>query len=77
MKKYIPREAYISKVIPYVNKELIKVFVGQRRVGKSYLMYQLLDYIKKKDSSCNIIYINKDLNENFAFFILLISGSIE
>lgn len=63
MKKYIPREAYISKVIPYVNKELIKVFVGQRRVGKSYLMYQLLDYIKKKDSSCNIIYINKDLNE--------------
>ncbi len=63
MKNYIPRETYINKVKPYVNKELIKVFVGQRRVGKSYLMYQLLDYIKKKDSSGNIIYINKELNE--------------
>ncbi len=63
MKIYIPRETYINKVIPYINKELIKVFVGQRRVGKSYLMYQLLDYIKKKDSMSNIIYINKELNE--------------
>ena len=63
MKSYIPRDKYLSKIKPFVNKELIKVFVGQRRVGKSYLMYQLVDFIKNKEKNSHIIYINKELNE--------------
>jgi predicted AAA+ superfamily ATPase len=39
------------------------VIVGQRRVGKSYLLYQLIDIIKQKDKTANIIYINKELFE--------------
>ena len=45
-----------------MNKDIIKVFVGQRRVGKSYLLFQIMDLIKNdfgRDS--NIIYINKEL----------------
>jgi predicted AAA+ superfamily ATPase len=42
---------------------LIKVIVGQRRVGKSFILFQLMDYIEE-NFSANIIYINK---ENFEF----------
>ena len=63
MKPYISREKYLNKIKPFVNKELIKVFVGQRRVGKSYLMYQLIDFLQKEDKKRHVIYINKELNE--------------
>ena len=36
--------------------------VGQRRVGKSYLIYQIIDFLQKKYKNPNIIYINKELN---------------
>lgn len=62
VKNFIPREKYISKIQSFVNKDLIKVLVGQRRVGKSYLMYQIIDFLQKKYKNPNIIYINKELN---------------
>lgn len=31
----IPRPLYIDRVIPFIGKNLIKVFTGQRRVGNS------------------------------------------
>ncbi len=34
---------------------------GQRRVGKSYILFQLINEIRKKDPDANIIYINKEL----------------
>lgn len=63
MKDLIVRKKYLDRVLPYINKELIKVFVGQRRVGKSYILFQVMEEIKKTDSRANIIYINKELNE--------------
>ena len=30
------RSVYIDKLRPFIGKNLIKVFTGQRRVGKSY-----------------------------------------
>lgn len=56
----IPRPLYIDRVLPFVGKDLIKVFTGQRRVGKSHLLFQLMAIIKEKDSDSNIIYINKE-----------------
>ena len=64
IKTYIERKIYTEKVRPFMNKDIIKVFVGQRRVGKSYLLFQIMDLIKNdfgRDS--NIIYINKEANE--------------
>lgn len=63
IKKYIKRKYYLEKIAPFMDKGLIKVIVGQRRVGKSYLLFQLMDVVKKNHKNANIIYINKELNE--------------
>lgn len=62
--KIIEREFYSKKIRPYIDTGLIKVLVGQRRVGKSCVMRQLAEKISRKAPSANCIYINK---EDFAF----------
>jgi len=62
-KQYFPRENYIQRIKPFINKDIIKVLVGQRRVGKSYMLFQLMDYIKENFDEPKIIYINKELSE--------------
>lgn len=56
----IPRSLYIERVEPFIGKNLIKVFTGQRRVGKSHLLFQIIERIRTIDSAANIIYINKE-----------------
>lgn len=58
--EYITRKEYIERIQPFIGKNIIKVLVGQRRVGKSYLLLQLMDEIKKKEPKVNCIYINKE-----------------
>jgi len=60
-KTYIKRPDYLNKAMRYLDKNLIKVFTGQRRVGKSYLMLQVIDEIKKANPEANIIFIDKEL----------------
>ena len=43
-----------------MRKSVIKVMTGHRRVGKSYLLYQLINLIRKEEKEANIIYINKE-----------------
>lgn len=43
-----------------MGKNIIKVLSGQRRVGKSYLLFQLIQIIRKENPEANIIYINKE-----------------
>ena len=57
------RENYLDKIQPYMNKKLIKVLTGQRRVGKTVILSQLIDKIKQQDAKANIIYINKEHND--------------
>ena len=54
------RDIYISKIKPFMRKSLVKVMVGHRRVGKSYILYQLMDLIREEEPGANIIYINKE-----------------
>ncbi|MBU4370061.1 ATP-binding protein [Patescibacteria group bacterium] len=64
IKSYIKRKYYLDKIKPYINKDVIKVIVGQRRVGKSYFLYQIMDIIKYiNHRNCHIIYINKELHK--------------
>lgn len=60
----IRRETYLAKVLPFIDKNIIKVFVGQRRVGKSHVMRQVADVIRESNPKANIIFIDK---ENFGF----------
>jgi len=63
LKKHIKRELYFAKIEPFMDKEIIKVLIGQRRTGKSYLLYQLMDTVREKNHGSNIIYINKELSD--------------
>jgi len=65
---YIPRPIYTERIKPFIDKEIIKVISGQRRVGKSYILFQLIEDIKKANPQANIIYINKELKP-FTFII--------
>lgn len=46
-----------------MDKGIIKVLTGQRRVGKSYILMQLMKDIKQANPEANTIYINKELEE--------------
>ena len=59
MKDYIERSKYQTRITPYINKALIKVFIGQRRVGKSYLMRQVRAEIAA-GGACNLIVVDKE-----------------
>ena len=59
-KDIIVREKYINKTAPFIGKRLIKVFTGQRRVGKSYVLKQTVRHIKRIDKKANFIYIDKE-----------------
>ena len=54
------RPDYLARVKPFIDKRIIKVFTGQRRVGKSYLLYQIIQHIQNSDPEASIIYINKE-----------------
>lgn len=53
------RERYLKLIRPFYNQELIKVLIGIRRSGKSVLLKQIIDELKKeKVDDKHIIYIN-------------------
>ncbi len=54
------RQIYLNQIIPHIDKHVIKVLVGLRRSGKSFMMLSLIDYIRTKNPDVNIIYINKE-----------------
>jgi len=61
--EYVERPHYLNKIEPFIDQEIIKIIVGQRRVGKSYFLYQIMDKIRKEHPQAKIIYINKELYE--------------
>ena len=60
----IKRDLYLSKIRPFIRKGLIKVLVGQRRVGKSMILKMIAEEISLAEIDANIIYIDK---EDYAF----------
>jgi predicted AAA+ superfamily ATPase len=60
---YIPRDSYIRRIRPYIDSHIIKALTGQRRAGKSYILYQLIDELRKTRPGANIVYINTEFAE--------------
>ncbi len=54
------RDTYIERIKPFMRTPVVKVMIGHRRVGKSYILYQLIDEIRNDEQDANIIYINKE-----------------
>ncbi len=63
LKDFVNRDLYAGKINPFIDKDIIKVLTGQRRVGKSYIIYQVINKIKNNNPRNNIIYINKELSD--------------
>ena len=58
--KIIARQQYIDRILKFVGKGMIIALTGQRRVGKSYIIRQLIEEIEAENPEANIIYINKE-----------------
>lgn len=58
-----PRKSYTEKISQYIGNRIIKVLIGQRRAGKSYIMRQIANNLLTSGvSSHNILFINKELS---------------
>ena len=59
--KMVIREDYLSKLISFKDKDVIKVVTGVRRCGKSTLFLQYIDWLKTAGvADADIILINFD-----------------
>ncbi len=58
-----PRSRYIEQLTGFLGNRLVKVILGQRRVGKSYLLRMVIKHLieERKIPRRNIFYINKDI----------------
>lgn len=64
----IIREAYISQIVPLIDKNLIKVLTGVRRSGKTVLLSQIQDFLLKNGrSKSQIINISLESKKNKKF----------
>ena len=55
----VSRPNYYSKVEKFLGKGILIVLTGQRRVGKSYVMKELVQRKKQLEDAC-VIYIDKE-----------------
>ena len=58
--KIIARQQYIEHIRRFIGKGMIIALTGQRRVGKSYIIRQLVSEIEAGNPDANIVYINKE-----------------
>ncbi|MCM1451481.1 MAG: ATP-binding protein [Clostridium sp.] len=56
----ISREIYINHILKFMNKGMIIALTGQRRVGKSFVLKELVEITKHHNPTANIVYINKE-----------------
>jgi predicted AAA+ superfamily ATPase len=58
------REEYTNKIYSYTGNRLIKVLIGQRRVGKSYILRQLsAKLVENGVNKNNIFFVNRELSD--------------
>ncbi len=59
------REGYLNKITSALGNKLIKVIVGQRRSGKSYIVRQIIHHLinNRSVNPLNIFYLNKEMYE--------------
>lgn len=56
----IDRPLYIDHIVKLLDKDVMLFLIGQRRVGKSYLLRLMHEWIKKNIKNSNVVYINKE-----------------
>lgn len=59
----IIRKTYLNHIISHLNRGMMIILVGQRRVGKSFMLRQVRQWLHENSPNANIVYINKELHE--------------
>jgi hypothetical protein len=59
----IERTMYLEHITSQLNRGMMIILVGQRRVGKSYLLLQVREWIMSHETDAKVLYINKELHE--------------
>jgi len=54
----IARPRYLKRIHPYIGTKIIKAVVGQRRVGKSYVLLQIAELLRAEHPDWLILYID-------------------
>ena len=58
----INRPIYLNHIVSLLDRGSMIILIGQRRVGKSYMLKQVQDWILKNIQSANVLYISKELH---------------
>lgn len=58
-----PRPQYTEKIAGLINRGMMLILVGQRRVGKSKVLELFRDWIKRNRPGANVVYVNKEYQE--------------
>ncbi len=56
----IPRPQYIEKIEGLINRGMMLILVGQRRVGKSKVLELFHEWLDQNRPGANVVYINKE-----------------
>lgn len=59
----IPRPQYVEKIAGLINRGMMLILVGQRRVGKSKVLELFRDWLAHNRPEANVVYINKEYQE--------------
>lgn len=57
----IIRKTYLSHIISHLGRGMMIILVGQRRVGKSFMLLQVKNWLAENRPGANVVYINKEL----------------
>ena len=71
---YIFRDKYIEKIKKFIDKPIVKILIGMRRVGKSTILNIIKDQVLKDVPDENKIYMNF---ESFEFFDIKDANSLK
>jgi len=57
------RQAYVDRLAPFLGNSLVKIVLGQRRTGKSYVLRMLMRHLieERNVPPQNIFYVNMDI----------------
>lgn len=59
----IVRKEYLSHIVSHLNRGMMIFLIGQRRVGKSFMLLQLRDWLIENHTGSTVVYISKELLE--------------
>lgn len=58
----IERPIYTKKILSQINRGMILVLVGQRRVGKSFILRHIANQLRTSRPDSNVLFIDKDFD---------------